>query len=113
MNDIYNTIVSNDLYLGIAVIISLVILISIIKKIVKLILILIAIVGFYFAYLYYNGEKIPSVNELKSKISNTTNDIKRKGNDLIEEAENEAKIKIKEGIKKEIRDEVDKLHSKD
>jgi len=32
---------------------------------------------------------------------------------MIDEAEKEAKIEIKDGIKKEIRDEVDKLHKKD
>ena len=113
MNDIYNTIVSNNLYLGIAVIISLVILISIIKKVIKLIFILIAIAGVYFVYIYYTGEKIPSMIDIKSKISNTTNDLKKKGNEMIDEAEKEAKIEIKDGIKKEIRDEVDKLHKKD
>jgi len=38
---------------------------------------------------------------------------KEKGNEMIDEAEKEAKIEIKDGIKKEIRDEVDKLHKKD
>jgi len=94
MENIIKAITSNNLYLGIAVLLGVFVIFSIIKKLVKMILISLLIIIIYLIYLSYSGEKIPRtrkevVEHLSVKIREGT----KKGKQIIEKNLGDIKLK--------------------
>lgn len=99
MDEIINTLTSNNLYLIIAAIIVLVFAYVIVKKLIKIALFILIILIGYFGYLYYTGKEMPvDANDLKEKISEKISDMKEKAEDKAQELMDEQSEKIKESI---------------
>jgi hypothetical protein len=74
MENLYQIITSNPIYMIIAVIISILIVFSIIKKMIKLLIITAACLVIYVGYLQYTGQEIPeNVNELIDSVKTDVN----------------------------------------
>jgi len=85
MEELLELVMSNKLYLSIAVILGLFFIIALIKKVVKMILLLLIVIAIFFGYLYYNGQNLSSTDKIMNSISETASELKEKGKDLIKD----------------------------
>ena len=85
---LYNTIISNPIYLSIAVILSLLLIYSTLKKFVKMIILALVCILIYLGYLYFTGDQ------------NTIEDV-----DKVIESVKESKDYIEEQIKDNFNDQ--------
>tara|TARA_B100000029_G_scaffold487914_1_gene543892 strand:- start:912 stop:1184 length:273 start_codon:yes stop_codon:yes gene_type:complete len=56
--DLYNTIVSNPIYLAVAVILALLLIYSALKKFIKMIILALLFITIYLGYLYFTGDAV-------------------------------------------------------
>jgi len=63
MADIYDIIISNPVYIIIAVTLFAFILLKLLKKTIKLVIVIITLVVIYIAFQYYVGQNVDGVNE--------------------------------------------------
>ncbi len=85
MEELLELVMSNKLYLSIAVILGLFFIIALIKKVVKMIMLLLIIIAIFFGYLYYTGQNLSSTDKIMNSISETASELKEKGKDLIKD----------------------------
>ena len=55
--DLYNTIVNNEIYLAITVLLSIIVVYSAVKKFIKWLILTLLFFIFYLGYLYYTGDQ--------------------------------------------------------
>ncbi|NQU31873.1 MAG: hypothetical protein HQ521_01450 [Bacteroidetes bacterium] len=88
MENIYQTITDNPIYMIIAVLLSILIIFSIIKKMIKLLMVTAACLIIYVGYLQFTGKQIPKdvnelVEELKTGVELGVKTVKEKAEDIL------------------------------
>ena len=83
LNQIFNTIISEPIYLSIVVLFSLAILYSILKKFFKLLIISLVCLLIYLAFLIYTNQDLPG--DYDDVIYNQIDAAKEKASDMIDE----------------------------
>ena len=100
METIINMVLSNPVYMAIAVIIIIILVYALIKKIIKLIIGIGIALVFYAFYLHYTGKELPAnIDDLKTSVSEGVNEIK--------ETASESIIDVKKSTKKIVEKKVD------
>ena len=80
MENLFDTALSNPIYLAILAIIFILLLYAIIKKIIKLVISFGIILIVYVLYLNYTGQEVPkTVEDLKKSVSGNVDKAKRSG----------------------------------
>ena len=71
--EIYNIIISNPIYLSIAVILSLLLIYSALKKFIKLIIVVFFCIVLYLGYLYLSGDAstVEDINKIKESVKDS------------------------------------------
>ena len=98
MLNIIDTLTSNNVYLAIAIIISIFIVYSFIKKVIKLVFVSFAILILYVSYLHFSGDNSSSIVNSVSKVAV---DIKSVVADEIEKIKETASDKIDTEVSKQ------------
>ncbi len=88
MENIYQAITSNPIYMIIAVLLSILIIFSIIKKMIKLLMVAAACLIIYVGYLQFTGQQIPKdvnelVNDFKANVKIGVKSVTGKAEDII------------------------------
>lgn len=101
MENLFNQLSSNPLYLAIAVILGIILVVGIAKKVIKLIIILaIALVAFA-AYLHFTGQEFPTdTKELKSDLFKQVSKVKDSASEALEETLQSAKDDLSKEFQK-------------
>lgn len=87
--DLYNTIVNNEIYLSITVLLSIIVVYSAVKKFIKWLILTLLFFIFYLGYLYYTGDQ-DTINDVDKIFESVKSDgeafIKDKIKDKIDES---------------------------
>ena len=77
MDQSIETLVSNPVYMAVAVVLALIILFGVIKKLIKLVLVVAAILTLWVAYMVFTGNDV-SVKSIKDGVKLVLKTLKRK-----------------------------------
>jgi uncharacterized membrane protein len=102
IEQLIETLTSNPIYLGVAVVLSLIIVIGFVVKLVKLALVVVAVFILFLGYLVYTGQEVPtSIEEIRKTVQEEVIDPGKEMIKVISEVEAEkAKEKVKEEVAK-------------
>lgn len=100
MNQSIEMLVSNPVYMAVAVILALIILFGIIKKLIKLVLVVAAILILWVAYMVWTGNDI-SVESIKDGVQTGVENVKDKVF--------ETKLKVNEIVEEKTKDQLNKV----
>ncbi len=85
LNELYQTILSNPLYIGIAVVLAGLVFFGVVKKLFKLLLIVVALIVVYLLYLHFTGQTLPkNAEELIDNVKSKTESVIEKTEELKE-----------------------------
>ena len=100
MDQSIETLVSNPVYMAVAVVLALIILFGVIKKLIKLVLVVAAILILWVAYMVWTGNDI-SVESIKDGVQSGVKNVKEKVF--------ETKSKVKETVEEKTEEELNKI----
>ncbi len=101
MENIFNQLSSNPLYLAIAAILGVILIVGIAKRIMKMIIILAIALIVFAGYLHFSGRDFPTnTDELKSAVSEQVGKVKDSANEVLEETLQSAKDDFSKQTKK-------------
>ncbi|MDB9722855.1 hypothetical protein OAA83_02880 [Candidatus Marinimicrobia bacterium] len=100
MNQSIEMLVSNPVYMAVAVVLALIILFGIIKKLIKLVLVVAAILILWVAYMVWTGNDI-SVESIKVGVQTGVENVKDKVF--------ETKLKVNEIVEEKTKDQLNKV----
>ena len=103
MENLFETAVSNPIYLAILAIIFILLVYAIIKKIIKLVISLGIILIAYVLYLNYTGQEVPkTVEDLKKSVTGNMDKAKEVASKSIENAKESTRKVVEEKAKEKI-----------
>ena len=103
MENLFDTAVSNPIYLAILAIIFILLLYAIIKKIIKLVISFGIILIAYVLYLNYTGQEVPkTVEDLKKSVSGNVDKAKEVASKSIENVKESTRKVVEEKAKEKI-----------
>ena len=103
MENLFDTALSNPIYLAILAIIFILLLYAIIKKIIKLVISFGIILVVYFLYLNYTGQEVPkTVEDLKKSVSGNVDKAKEAASKSFENAKESTRKVVEEKAKEKI-----------
>ena len=100
MNQSIETLVSNPVYMAVAVVLALIILFGVIKKLIKLVMVITAILILWVAYMVWTGDDV-SVESIKEGVQTGVENVKEKVF--------ETKEKVKETVEDKTEEELEKI----
>jgi phage-related minor tail protein len=100
MNQSIEMLVSNPVYMAVAVVLALIILFGMIKKLIKLVLVAAAILILWVAYMVWTGNDI-SVESIKDGVQTGVENVKDKVF--------ETKLKVNEIVEEKTKDQLNKV----
>jgi phage-related minor tail protein len=100
MNQSIEMLVSNPVYMAVAVVLALIILFGMIKKLIKLVLVVAAILILWVAYMVWTGNDI-SVESIKDGVQTGVENVKDKVF--------ETKLKVNEIVEEKTKDQINKV----
>lgn len=100
MDQSIETLVSNPVYMAVAVVLALIILFGVIKKLIKLVLVVAAILTLWVAYMVFTGNDV-SVKSIKDGVQTGVENVKDKVF--------ETKSKVKETVEDKTEEELKKI----
>lgn len=100
MDQSIETLISNPVYMAVAVVLALIILFGVIKKLIKLVLVVAAILILWVAYMVWTGNDI-SVESIKDGVQSGVKNVKEKVF--------ETKSKVKETVEEKTEEELNKI----
>ncbi|MGY8750592.1 MAG: hypothetical protein ACKVKJ_00990 [Fidelibacterota bacterium] len=100
MNQSIEMLVSNPVYMAVAVVLALIILFGMIKKLIKLVLVVAAILILWVAYMVWTGNDI-SVESIKDGVQTGVENVKDKVF--------ETKLKVNEIVEEKTKDQLNKV----
>ena len=98
MDQSIEVLVSNPVYMAVAVVLAIVILFGVIKKLLKLVLVVSALLVLWVAYMVWSGQDV-TVDRLKEGIESSVETVKEKASATSE--------KVKESISKKVEDKTE------
>ena len=103
MENLFDTALSNPIYLAFLAIIFILLLYAIIKKIIKLVISFGIILIVYVLYLNYTGQEVPkTVEDLKKSVSGNVDKVKEAASKSIENAKESTRKVVEEKAKEKI-----------
>tara|TARA_B100000989_G_scaffold273006_1_gene230826 strand:- start:1007 stop:1336 length:330 start_codon:yes stop_codon:yes gene_type:complete len=103
MENLFDTALSNPIYLAILAIIFILLLYAIIKKIIKLVISFGIILVVYVLYLNYTGQEVPkTVEDLKKSVTGNMDKAKEVASKSIENAKESTRKVVEEKAKEKI-----------
>ena len=103
MENLFDTALSNPIYLAILAIIFILLLYAIIKKIIKLVISFGIILIVYVLYLNYTGQEVPkTVEDLKKSVSGNVGKAKEAASKSFENAKESTRKVVEEKAKEKI-----------
>ena len=103
MENLFDTALSNPIYLAILAIIFILLLYAIIKKIIKLVISFGIILVVYVLYLNYTGQEVPkTVEDLKKSVTGNMDKAKEAASKSIEIAKESTRKVVEEKAKEKI-----------
>ena len=103
MENLFDTALSNPIYLAILAIIFILLLYAIIKKIIKLVISFGIILIVYVLYLNYTGQEVPkTVEDLKKSVTGNMDKAKEVASKSIENAKESTRKVVEEKAKEKI-----------
>ena len=100
MDQSIETLVSNPVYMAVAVVLALIILFGVIKKLIKLVMVVAAILILWVAYMVWKGDDV-SVESIKEGVQTGVENVKEKVF--------ETKGKVKETVEDKTEEELEKI----
>ena len=100
MDQLIEMLVSNPVYMAVAVVLALIILFGMIKKLIKLVLVVAAILILWVAYMVWTGNDI-SVESIKDGVQTGVENVKDKVF--------ETKLKVNEIVEEKTKDQLNKV----
>jgi len=100
MDQSIEMLVSNPVYMAVAVVLALIILFGVIKKLIKVVLVVVAILILWVAYMVWSGNDI-SVETIKEDVQTGVENVKEKVF--------ETKSKVKETVEEKTDDQLNKI----
>jgi energy-coupling factor transporter transmembrane protein EcfT len=100
MDQSIEMLVSNPVYMAVAVVLALIILFGVIKKLIKLVLVVAAILILWFAYMVWTGNDV-SVETIREGVQSGVENVKEKVF--------ETKSELKETVEEKTADQLNKI----
>ena len=99
MDQSIETLVSNPVYMAIAVVLALIILFGVIKKLIKLVMVVAAILILWVAYMVWTGDNV-SVESIKEGVQTGVENVKEKVFETKEKVKGTVEDKTDEELEK-------------
>ena len=100
MDQSIEILVSNPVYMAVAVVLALIILFGVIKKLIKLVLVFAAILILWIAYMVWTGNDV-SVETIREGVQSGVENVKEKVF--------ETKLEVKETVEEKTEDQLNKI----
>ena len=99
MDQSIETLVSNPVYMAVAVVLALIILFGVIKKLIKLVMVVAAILILWVAYMVWTGDDV-SVESIKEGVQTGVENVKEKVFETKEKVKGTGEDKTEEELEK-------------
>ena len=99
MDQSIETLVSNPVYMAVAVVLALIILFGVIKKLIKLVMVVAAILILWVAYMVWTGDDV-SVESIKEGVQTGVENVKEKVFETKEKVKGTVEDKTQEELEK-------------